>query len=1383
MKNKKAIIIFTLVIILTLTVIGVLTQKSDANAASYNTYQYLRIPNTLKNTVCGDGFKQYGFWEYYMARSDGQYIKDNNGVLDEGEIISFTWDLYIKTEPMERKPGAGFLGSTTGARVIGNGNTSIIYYPNVFTNNTTGVTPIKINDMIYPLFHDLNANPDDGKYSNNNTNPGHEFYKLYGNINYCGLGVIHAFYVTVWENCWWGGTYDETWRDLSYVTVFMKPDNEAPILSFTNINISEGTTKYSAQNVTVTSNEAYADLYVNNVKQSDNTKTFSSNGIYDLLIRDQNGNQNSYTLVIDKSRPTASWNPSSAFATVSYGTETTVNGVKTQSVSLGLTNVTVNFSFTSNPSGASAVLASYTRNGGNNTSYSSGTSLTLEGTYILTLKDKTGHTTIYNFKIDKSPPSVNEANIRDSTYYKVSKWYLVNLTAAMGGGKYSFKDYDVALSTSCSYEKAYYCTTRVLNNISDFTQTHLVAPGDTIRTGTYWQYKAESNPNIYLYYFDQEHLNRVIAKYASQYVQQPSYYRMNDTVYPNDYGTVTNSEIYQNIITVAGINAYLLPPAYIFTTTGADESKDIYYMHMEGDVYWTKFNYGTAFTIQVSLSGLYRIKESDAAGNTSYYYIFIDREAPYINIEATTYGATTIIYDTVSVADIPVSGTLAYYYETFKISEVFDYDLWHVLQIENKGVISRYVKDDEIPLLSGGVNEGGEYTITLYDRNKNSFCFKVYILGRSPKATFTNRNGNTEIEINITLGESFNTIMDLKIYKNNVLLNNPAGYDEYPDIADNELIYISPIIRNYTFTKGGTYLVEITDNFNRTVTYTYKFDKDLPRGSLSGVSDKGKAANNVIFQYNHINYSVSVKKNGEYISINETHSGELSIILIEARLDTSGIYEIWLVNNYDIDNYNIYTFEIDLIPPQILLTGVSNGGICGNEVYAFWIDEDVLTATYKINGSDMGTYRKGQILTVGGYYEIIAKDSLNNKSTVMFTIDRIVEYEIWVDGIRVEGDIYTNKSIIIKNSEVLTIELKNGNEIVHYNFGESITSEGKYFAILTDDYGNEKFLEFEIDYTLPEAYLVGVTNNCATNKQAYVEWSEENLSAIYSFNGEQAREYIKGNILSAHGKYEIVITDMAGNSISFTFRIDKIIDFSINVINGGVSNGPVTIYNNEPLKIEMKKDDSIYNYAFGQEITEEGQYQFTLEDRFGNVVTYNFQIVKMSIANFSYTVPEGYEFTGMTINGETAEADYEYGVLNLSKNGRYIVTLKNITDEKVYSFELIIDNIPPTLKLIGVDNEGWTTGEVKLENLSKQNATVTVFKDGNPYKYSSNLRIKDVGEYEIIVKDTAGNESIYRFTIVYKMTATSIVLIASLGALLTLVIVLFIVFRKGGKVS
>ena len=239
----------------------------------------------------------------------------------------------------------------------------------------------------------------------------------------------------------------------------------------------------------------------------------------------------------------------------------------------------------------------------------------------------------------------------------------------------------------------------------------------------------------------------------------------------------------------------------------------------------------------------------------------------------------------------------------------------------------------------------------------------------------------------------------------------------------------------------------------------------------------------------------------------------------------------------------------------------------------------------------------------------------------------------------------------------------------------------------------------------------------------------------------------------------------------------------MNVIDGGVSNGPVTIYNNEPLKIEMTKDGETCNYAFGQEISEEGQYQFSLEDRFGNTRTYSFQIVNMSISSFSYTIPESYDFTGLTVNGKEADADYEYGILTFSKSGLYTISLISKTDGKTYCFELTIDNEPPTLQLSGVDNEGWTAGEVKIESLSKSNAKVTVYKDGSPYNYSPNMKFKDTGEYEVIVTDSAGNESIYRFTIVYKMTGTSIALIASIGVLLLAALVLFIVLRKGKKIG
>ena len=51
-----------------------------------------------------------------------------------------------------------------------------------------------------------------------------------------------------------------------------------------------------------------------------------------------------------------------------------------------------------------------------------------------------------------------------------------------GYGSYSFAKYD-ALSFACSIEKQNTITEYTLNNIDDFTSTHLIANGNTVKVG------------------------------------------------------------------------------------------------------------------------------------------------------------------------------------------------------------------------------------------------------------------------------------------------------------------------------------------------------------------------------------------------------------------------------------------------------------------------------------------------------------------------------------------------------------------------------------------------------------------------------------------------------------------------------------------------------------------------------------------------------------------------------------------------------------------------------------------------------------------------------------------------------------------------------------
>ena len=115
-----------------------------------------------------------------------------------------------------------------------------------------------------------------------------------------------------------------------------------------------------------------------------------------------------------------------------------------------------------------------------------------------------------------------------------------------------------------------------LNDVDDFIDTHLVASGNVVKAGDYWYYKSRENPDLYVYYFDKNSLEEVIEYYAQDFVSDEQIYRLNSSIYPNNYGNSLDDSMYDNIIEKNGIKAYIVNN-FTFKYVDDVEASKIYY--------------------------------------------------------------------------------------------------------------------------------------------------------------------------------------------------------------------------------------------------------------------------------------------------------------------------------------------------------------------------------------------------------------------------------------------------------------------------------------------------------------------------------------------------------------------------------------------------------------------------------------------------------------------------------------------------------------------------------------------------------------------------------------------------------------------------------------
>ncbi len=848
-----------------------------------------------------------------------------------------------------------------------------------------------------------------------------------------------------------------------------------------------------------------------------------------------------------------------------------------------------------------------------------------DGTYEFVLKDKAGNSNTYHIQIDTENPAYNKYQLDNNKDHTVAKWYNVEFDGKIN----SFASYESALEFASKKEFEKYVTKLELINVEDFTQYHLVAtkgnPQDEVKVGSYYRYKSQANASNELYYFDTDLLNEVISHYAKNYISKVIYYDLNE----NEYGELAEN-MYDNLWNNDDIQAPCVN-GFVFEEVDANE---VYAKLVGSEEEKTKVEFDIPFEEQFDTTGLYEITEIDKAGNITTYYVFLDLSAPELVVDAEVFGTGSSSEMTITKDKTEEIGT--YYYKSFNVKSIVDNDSWSMILIENDGVKTYYSNQDELPSL----NVGGEYLITIYDRLGNSYSFTVYIVGNEATITFTPNQTLTEFDIDISLEQEFDTVVSLEIFKDGQKLEG-----------------VSTDVLHYTFSKDGEYKVVIRDNFGRTIERTYDFNKSLPNGSLS-VDNGGRTTDEVVFTYDNEKYYAEITLNGENPTTDR--DGEI-------RVSADGSYKIKLINISDEDNFNEYTFTIDNLAPNITLDGVNNHETTNKDVVVSWNDSDVVSSTYTINGGEDVTFENNTKFTEEGVYVITVVDDLGNSSTTTFTIDKSLDYDIYVNDLVTADVDRTNQEVVIVNNENLTLSVtRNGSEY-EYEFGNPLTEEGVYLFKVSDDYGNTISFQIIIDKSV-DAYVT--TGDGMISNDGVTITSGEKVNVIVTKDGQEY-QYTIGEEITEEGSYKVIIYDTYGNEKTIYFQIvngtktkldytlgsnveivsvtkdGEIIEWNSNYFNftedgtyvvkakvngveytfelsldttapeitlNGIENGEtanvtVTITDmTEDGTIEVYKDGEIIEYNLGDEIKDYGSYEVKVTDGLGNTRTYSFTL-------------------------------------------------------------------------------------------------------------------------------------------------------------------------------
>ena len=247
-------------------------------------------------------------------------------------------------------------------------------------------------------------------------------------------------------------------------------------------------------------------------------------------------------------------------------------------------------------------------------------------------------------------------------------------------------------------------------------------------------------------------------------------------------------------------------------------------------------------------------------------------------------------------------------------------------------------------------------------------------------------------------------------------------------------------------------------------------------------------------------------------------------------------------------NETVVTFAVDKTNPVLLVNGeeVEDGEtIYVNKNAILTVDETNLES-FTSNGNDRTENVLNGSWTAqnAGTYNIVVTDKAGNETSYTIIVDKTAPV---VNNGNLDGA-YVNHSVSLyideKNDYTLTVT-RDGNELVGYqdNMFE-LSHDGVYVVTVVDVAGNETVVEFTIDKTNPVLYVndekVEAGETIYVNEDAKMTVDETNLESFTSNGNDRTESILKGSWTAQNdGLYNIVVTDKAGNTATYTIVVDK----------------------------------------------------------------------------------------------------------------------------------------------------------------------------------------------------------------------------------------------------
>ncbi len=498
-------------------------------------------------------------------------------------------------------------------------------------------------------------------------------------------------------------------------------------------------------------------------------------------------------------------------------------------------------------------------------------------------------------------------------------------------------------------------------------------------------------------------------------------------------------------------------------------------------------------------------------------------------------------------------------------------------------------------------------------------------------------------------------------------------------------------------------------------------------------------------------------------------------IFIEGE-DVSIVY----YNNTSKTSVSITTNEI--IRGYVLLD--SEDEIDLTDLDAQYSSADEVTT---VSGIDLSTYTNGDILHL---YVV----DFNNLVSLPITI---VIDNVNPEVSNVTSNEYINNdvtlTIVEEYIDTVTYTIDGDETVYNYTTNQSLSADGVYTFTLTDLAGNVSTLVFTIDQTAPtfegtyeiedDVYgtFIYVEDETYYNTTVTVGITEINFDvAKYRLDNGSWTDFANGQPFDSEGKYDIIVTDKAGNTTEITFYIDKTAPIYQGANSGQHNDGDsVVMIFDEDSKVFIEYSTDLGNTwttisDYSNDYVEhtfsgEGRYDIRIVDEAGNV-TEDWFIIDTTSPTYNLTDGAHYndnsvivDYFDMYIDKATIQYKVlptdEFGTAvalvdgeSFTAEGYYLVYLEDQATNNV-SFEFVIDRTAPAITATYTDGILDYNDHINLSVnvvFTDQNDVTAQYRldaSGNYTDFDTDYDFTADGDYIIIATDKAGNYTVFEYVI------------------------------------